>query len=95
MVKTNWEHEEANPGCSPEVSALHTPRPSAHNSLQLVGLAQSITWHKHHNHGANPPRLTFQDLAEWGLGKFTMSRRRGVPEYEDVLTSVQAHEIAA
>lgn len=43
MVKTNWEREEADPGCSPEVSALHTPRPSAHTSLQLAGLAQCLS----------------------------------------------------
>lgn len=60
MVKTNWEHEEADPGYSPEVSALHTARPSAHTSLQLAGLAQCLSWHKHHNHGATVPRLTLK-----------------------------------
>lgn len=43
MVKTSWEREEADPGCSPEASALHTPRPSAHTSLQLAGLAQCLS----------------------------------------------------
>lgn len=77
MVKTNWEREEADLGCSPEVSALHTPRPSAHTSLQLAGLAQCLaqclSWHKHHNHGATPPRLTLKDLAE--LGAMQMSEK--------------------
>ena len=93
------EREEADPRCSPEVSALHTPRPSALTSLQLAGLAQCLSWHKHYTHGATPPRLTLKDLAELGAmqmsEKLSMSQCRGVSGYEDVFTSVQAHEVAA